>query len=80
MGIEILGQRNFIDIVEVKKLLGRRRRTVWFVEADGEKERFVFVSTQIIDRSRRDLVITMRLAITIKQRKMNLASRFTNCS
>ena len=75
--VEIHGQRNCFYIIEIEKLLGRGRRTVRLIEAQREKERLVFVSIKKVDRARRDLVITMRLAVAIEHN--NLIRCRTSC-
>src|SRR5262245_49075602 len=56
MGIEVDRQRNLVNVVEVEELFRRRRWAVRLVEANGEKEWLVFVSTQVLDRACRDFV------------------------
>ena len=55
--VEINRQRDLIHIVKIEKLLRRSRRTVRLVEANGEKERLVFVSVEEIDRAVRDFIV-----------------------
>src|SRR5438045_1096560 len=75
--VEIHRQWNLVYIVKVEEFLRGSRRAVRLIETDGEKERLILVSIKKFDRARRDLVITMRLAVTVEHN--NLIRRRTSC-